>query len=102
MATSYQAPGVYIEEAPTVAPIVGVGTSTPAFIGVWADPTPADPKLVPVQTVVKCTNFTEFAASFGGFSTNSAQNYLAHAVRGFFTNGGTACYVVRAKDELTV
>lgn len=94
MAT-YQAPGVYIEEAPTVAPIAGVGTSTPAFIGVWADPTPA------ALTVVGCTNFTEFANSFGGgFSkTVAGQNVLAHAVRGFFTNGGTFCYVVRATKE---
>ena len=103
MATSYQAPGVYIEEAPTVAPISGVGTSTPAFIGVWADAAQPDPKVVPIQTVVKVTNFTEFSDSFGGFTTtNDAQNYLAHAVRGFFTNGGTACYVIRAKDEITV
>lgn len=103
MAT-YQAPGVYIEEAPTVAPIAGVGTSTPAFIGVWPDPNPVDPALAAAGVVVPCTNFTEFANKFGGgFSaTNTRQNVLAHAVRGFFTNGGTFCYVVRATTEGTV
>jgi hypothetical protein len=101
---TYQAPGVYIEEVPTVAPIAGVGTSTPAFIGVWPDPTPADPKLAPVKTVVPCTNFTEFADKFGGgFSaTVAGQNVLAHAMRGFFTNGGTLCYVVRVAQETDV
>jgi phage tail sheath protein FI len=103
MAT-YKAPGVYVVESPTVAPIVGVGTSTPAFIGVWPDPNPGDPALAPLGTVVQCTNFSEFTRSFGGgFSkTNTAQNNLTHAVRGFFTNGGTTCYVVRADKELNV
>jgi phage tail sheath protein FI len=101
---AYQAPGVYIEELPSVAPIAGVGTSTPAFIGVW--PTPATPgaPLVDPKVVVQCTNFTEFADKFGGgFSTTiPGQNVLAHAVRGFFTNGGTLCYVVRVAQESDV
>jgi uncharacterized protein len=42
-----------------------------------------------------CTNFTDFTRSFGGFSTDQGQSYLAHAVYGFFNNGGTLCYVVR-------
>ncbi|HEY0989768.1 MAG TPA: phage tail sheath subtilisin-like domain-containing protein [Kofleriaceae bacterium] len=101
---AYTAPGVYVVEAPTVAPIVGVGTSTPAFIGVWPDPTPADPALTRINSVVHCTNFSEFTKAFGGgFSkTNTAQNTLTHAVRGFFTNGGTTCYVVRADKEINV
>jgi hypothetical protein len=42
-----------------------------------------------------CTNFGEFKRSFGDFSTDDGQNTLAHAVYGFFRNGGTRCYVVR-------
>lgn len=42
-----------------------------------------------------CTNFTEFKNSFGDFSTSPGQRNLAHAVYGFFNNGGTRCYVVR-------
>ncbi|MBW4508253.1 MAG: phage tail sheath subtilisin-like domain-containing protein [Scytonematopsis contorta HA4267-MV1] len=41
-----------------------------------------------------CTNFSEFKKHFGDFSAVAGQNTLAHAVYGFFTNGGTRCYVV--------
>jgi phage tail sheath protein FI len=47
---------------------------------------------------VLCTNFSDFTKSFGGFSTDPGQNQLAHAVYGFFNNGGTRCYVVRYRD----
>jgi phage tail sheath protein FI len=104
---TYTAPGVFVEEVPAAAPIVGVGTSTPAFIGVWADgasePTPAD-------TVVPILNITKFKAAFGDFTAppgtgqtlNAGLNALGHAVKGFFENGGTFCYVVRAKLETDI
>ncbi len=41
------------------------------------------------------TNFGEFSTYFGGFSTDPGLSMLAHAVYGFFNNGGTRCYVVR-------
>ena len=44
--------------------------------------------------VVLCTNFTEFKNAFGDFSDDPGQSILAHAVYGFFRNGGTRCYVV--------
>ena len=44
--------------------------------------------------VVLCTNFTEFKNAFGDFSQLTGQSILAHAVYGFFRNGGTRCYVV--------
>jgi len=44
-----------------------------------------------------CTNFGDFKKHFGDFSTNSGQSTLAHAVYGFFHNGGTRCYVARMK-----
>ena len=44
-----------------------------------------------------CTNFSEFKNFFGDFLLPSGetpgQNTLAHAVYGFFRNGGTRCYV---------
>lgn len=49
---------------------------------------------VPENEVKLCTNFTEFKNYFGDFSTNPGQSRLAHAVYGFFRNGGTRCYVV--------
>ncbi len=42
-----------------------------------------------------CTNFSEFKSSFGDFTTDPGQSLLAHAVYGFFNNGGTRCYVTR-------
>ena len=55
---------------------------------------------LPVEAGVAklCTNFTEFRKFFGDFSLTAAQNTLAHAVYGFFNNGGTRCYVVRIAD----
>jgi uncharacterized protein len=114
MATTYQAPGVYVEEVPAAAPITGVGTSTAAFIGVWPDPWPdpaaVDPDKANIPAtmtapaklgdIVPCTSFTDFKQAFGDFSAvNKGQNQLAHAVRGFFDNGGTFCYVARVGTE---
>jgi phage tail sheath protein FI len=48
-----------------------------------------------------CTNFSEFVRYFGGFSTDRQQNYLAHAVYGFFNNGGSRCWVVRTTNTDT-
>ncbi len=123
---SPSAPGVYVVEvASTIQAIAGVGTSTAGFIGVVPDavdiPSP-NPNYNPNQDIspqnlphvttsfsvndrIKagemklCTNFSEFKRFFGDFSTNAGQNTLAHAVYGFFNNGGTVCYVVRAVRE---
>lgn len=127
----YLSPGVYVEEVPSaVQPIAGVGTSTAGFIGIVPDqvsipePNPdydpsqttdlsADPPVNPpsvIQTfdtvaageVKLCTNFGEFKKYFGGFSTDGGQRNLAHAVYGFFNNGGTRCYVVRETGTATL
>lgn len=72
--------------------------------------------MAPEGTPVLCTSFTDFKKNFGDFSTdglNTApgaepaagsglQNQLAHAVYGFFDNGGTRCYVMRSKDLQTL
>ena len=107
---SYTWPGVYVEEVPSaIKPIAGVGTSTAAFIGVSADITqPWDPKTstgMPANaagqaypqaaalTAVPVNSWTEFTQHFGDIQT--ANQYLAHAVFGFFDNGGTRCWVTR-------
>ncbi|MDZ8105305.1 MAG: phage tail sheath subtilisin-like domain-containing protein [Nostoc sp. DedQUE12a] len=61
-------------------------------------------KVAPTKEVKLCTNFNEFKKFFGDFSSNPQQNQLAHAVYGFFNNGGTRCYVTRVKtqDEISV
>lgn len=54
---------------------------------------------LPAGQVKLCTNFSEFTKSFGDFSIDPQQQNLAHAVFGFFNNGGTRCHVVRQKSE---
>jgi len=61
--------------------------------------------LIPPNEVKLCTNFSEFEKFFGSLSSSDTQKpktetpHLAHAVNGFFRNGGTRCYVVQVKDE---
>jgi phage tail sheath protein FI len=54
-------------------------------------------EFTPVESgaVTLCTTFTDFTKSFGDFSTHDGQSMLAHAVYGFFNNGGSRCYVAR-------
>ena len=53
--------------------------------------------LTPAGRATLCTNFGEFTSAFGSFSAAHAwQNWLAHAVYGFFNNGGSRCWVIRA------
>jgi phage tail sheath protein FI len=88
MAVQTTFPGVYIDEFAPGAPIEGVGTSTPAFVGIA---TRGD-----LDTPTKLTSWQQFTQLFGeeprpGF-------FLWYAVRGFFENGGQVCYVVRASN----
>src|SRR4051812_33140776 len=43
---------------------------------------------VPAGQVVLCTTFSDFVRAFGDFSLDPGQRQLAHAVYGFFDNGG--------------
>ena len=82
---TYLSPGVYVEEVPAGSrPIEGVGTSVAAFVGLAAKGPVNEPTLV--------SNWTQFSEAFGDFVENS---YLAHAVYGWFLNGGGNCFVVR-------
>ncbi|MGH3623898.1 MAG: phage tail sheath family protein, partial [Sciscionella sp.] len=82
---SYLTPGVYVEEVQSGArPIEGVGTAVAAFVG-FAETGPFhEPTLV--------SNWDQYVQHFGGFTEG---NYLAHAVYGYFANGGGTAYVVR-------
>ena len=85
----YTYPGVYIDEIDTSAhPIEGVSTTTAALVGFTADG-----PLTPVAV----TSFTEYQRNFG---LSAAGQYLSDAVRGFFENGGTRCYILRLPPEV--
>ncbi|MDG4786281.1 phage tail sheath subtilisin-like domain-containing protein [Micromonospora sp. WMMD1102] len=82
---SYLSPGVYVEEVPSGSrPIEGVGTAVAAFVGFAARG--------PFNSATLVTNWSQFVQTFGEMVEDA---YLAHAVYGYFANGGGACYVVR-------
>jgi uncharacterized protein len=55
---------------------------------------------VPAGAPKLCTTFSDFKKFFGDFSGDPKHGYLAQAVYGFFSNGGSRCYVMRvAKEE---
>ena len=92
----YLSPGVYIEEIPGTRTIEGVSTTVTGFIGPTRfGPIQGDPELL--------TSYLDFSRIYCGVDqlnfTNSTtgpqDNYMAHAVRAFFDNGGTMLYVTR-------
>jgi phage tail sheath protein FI len=86
---TYLSPGVYVEELEAGSrPIEGVGTAVAAFVGL------AERGPLNVPTLV--TNWSQFTQVFGDFVEGS---YLAHAVYGYFQNGGGACFVVRVGGD---
>src|SRR5581483_11069731 len=97
MATTYLTPGVYVEEVPSGnKPIEGVGTSIAAFVGL----APGGP----INRPMRISNWTQFATIYG--DRENPENgpfmegsYLAHAVYGFFQNGGGLCWIVRVGVE---
>jgi len=91
----YLAPGVYVEEVSFRSKSVeGVGTSTCGFVG----PTRQGPYNITPELI---TSFGEYQRVYGGFSDlafggkSEHNNYMAHAARAFFDNGGRRLYVSR-------
>lgn len=85
MPGTYQSPGVYVEELPSsVRPVVGVSTSTAAFVDVFARG--------PANRAVKVSGPGDFERAFGGLCAFSEASY---AINQFFVNGGAEAWVVR-------
>jgi phage tail sheath protein FI len=96
----YLHPGVYIEETSFRGkPIEGVSTSTAGLVGRTSKGPEGKPTLV--------TSFAQFRRDFGEpvpiVGTANPGDYLGHAVRAFFENGGKRAYIVRvlATDATT-
>jgi uncharacterized protein len=84
--TSY--PGVYVQEVPSgVRTISGVATSIATFIGRAG--------MGPMFQPVLCLNYSDFERTF---SSDTSLGDMARAVRLFFLNGGTQCYIVRVAN----
>lgn len=102
--SEYLAPGVYVEET-SFRPksIESVSTSTCAFVG----PTAKGPVGVVSELL---TSVVDFERIYGGiedlaFDADAKalhqRNYIAHAARAFFDNGGNHLYVVRVVTGFT-
>jgi Phage tail sheath protein subtilisin-like domain/Phage tail sheath C-terminal domain len=89
-------PGVFVEETSfQSAQILPVGTTITCFVGLANGG--------PQGVSARLTSVGEFEALYGGLddlTLNGTQtvNYLAHAVRGFFGNGGRELFVARAAE----
>lgn len=109
----------------TIKPIAGVSTSTAGFIGIVANnvkmpeqpgkfkmtaatsskpaeveidtttgkPTPILYSVATAKEAQPINSWGEFTQKFGEIQTGN--EYLAHAVYGFFNNGGARCWVIR-------
>jgi phage tail sheath protein FI len=91
--TTNRAPGVYIQEIDVQGPIPGVATSIAAFVG--------PSRNGPFGTPERLTSWTQFNDTFGDSQPESPylvqpRFYVANAVEGFFANGGSTCWFVRA------
>jgi uncharacterized protein len=86
----YLAPGVYVEETSFRSKsIEGTSTSTTAFAGpTRRGPIGETPELI--------TSFPDFERVYGGLDDlEYGPNYVAHAVRAYFNEGGSRLYVAR-------
>jgi uncharacterized protein len=102
----YLAPAVYVEETSfRPKPLEGASTSTTAFVGrTRRGPVASQSELLTAAeldliTPELITSVGDFERLYGSTSPiDSAPNYLAHAVRGFFANGGRRLYVARVME----
>ncbi len=97
----YLSPGVYVEEVDRgPKPIEGVGTAMAAFVGFTEKAElirEIDNELVVENLLNKpqlVTNWTQYLERFGGFVPGIQ---LPNAVYGYFSNGGSRCYVVSVR-----
>ena len=85
---TYRAPGIYFEQRDASPPVMGqVRTDVAGFVGIASRG--------PLHWPVRIESMTQFRHVFGG---EIAQGYLAYAVREYFADGGTACWIVRSAD----
>ena len=115
----YLAPGVYVEEVSFRSKsIEGVPTSTTGYAGITRyGPVPytvdgVDPIIATATKPRLITSFTEYERVYGELDPLTLDlipeprvNYMAHAARAFFNNGGKRLYVSRvfkAADGLAV
>ncbi len=80
----YVTPGVYFEYRDTAPTVRGIRTDIAGFVGLA--------QRGPLDVPTRVESWRQFQAIFGSFVS---YGFLAYGVKGFFENGGRACYVVR-------
>ena len=90
--TFNKAPGVYIQEITLPGPLPQVSTSIAAFVG------PAE--MGPLNQPTLLTGVKQFNNIFGSYVEVPYRIFAAHAVNGFFNEGGQQCYFVRVGNGL--
>jgi uncharacterized protein len=94
---TYLTPGVYVEEVSSGnKPIEGVATAVAAFVGLLPGG--------PINKPMRISNWTQFSNIYtdpqhpenGPFMEGS---YTAHAVYGYFQNGGSIAWIIRVGSE---
>jgi uncharacterized protein len=97
----YLSPGVYVEEVDRgPKPIEGVGTAMAAFVGFTEKAEIAreiDGEMIVENLLNKpqlVTNWSQYVERFGSFV---AGTQLPTSVYGYFSNGGSRCYVVSVR-----
>src|ERR1700749_3820186 len=94
---TYLTPGVYVEEVSGGnKPIEGVATAVAAFVGLLPGG--------PINKPMRISNWTQFSNIYtdpqhpenGPFMEGS---YTAHSVYGYFQNGGSIAWIIRAGPE---
>ncbi len=86
LSNAYKTPGVYRKDK-FLTPSAKLPTAVPVFLGL-TQKSPGAPHAPDLFSLVR---LDEFEQKFGN---PIVSNYLIHAVRGFFGNGGRLCYVV--------
>jgi uncharacterized protein len=92
---TYAAPGVYREDL-FLTPTAELPTGVPAFLGFTERAPQGNGGEEQFGLPQVLTRWPEFVTNFG---PPVADSYLAAAVRGFFENGGSLCYVVPLRDD---
>ncbi len=88
--TTMTAPGVYTNiRSSGNKPMEAAGTSTAGFIG--------QSQKGAVNKAVFVASWAQYEKEFGSFADSE---YLAHAVYGFFANGGGSCYVCNIGNKV--
>jgi phage tail sheath protein FI len=101
VALSYLTPGIYIQEIPSGnPPIEALGTSIAALVGIAPLAPARVNEVIPIDSWSQFQKYYIFgedkfaAAVASGAAPGVSTTPLAQAVKGFFDNGGSRCYVI--------